>query len=112
MSTPLQLTPLLIVAVIVLSASNAFIEEYLTRFQVVAALVGRVRPMAIAIASGVLFGIPHFFGTPGGLVGILLAGFLGWLLAKSVLETRGIGWAVFIHFLQDVIIFSAILGLR
>jgi uncharacterized protein len=35
-----------------------------------------------------------------------LAGFLGWLLAKSIVETRGIFWAWFIHFLQDVIIFT------
>jgi hypothetical protein len=43
-------------------------------------------------------------------VGVVLAGFLGWFLAKSVLETRGIGLAWFIHFVLDVIIFVAILG--
>jgi len=32
---------------------------------------------------------------------------LGWLLAKSVIETNGIFWAWFIHFLQDIVIFSA-----
>jgi hypothetical protein len=35
---------------------------------------------------------------------------LGWLLAKSVLETRGLGWAWIVHFSQDVIIFVVILG--
>jgi hypothetical protein len=29
------------------------------------------------------------------------------LLAKSVVETNGIFWAWFIHFLQDIVIFSA-----
>jgi hypothetical protein len=36
-----------------------------------------------------------------------MAGLLGWLLAKSVLETNGIFWAWCIHFLQDIVIFSA-----
>ena len=42
-----------------------------------------------------------------GIVGALMAGLLGWLLAKSVLETSGIFWAWLIHFLQDVVIYSA-----
>jgi hypothetical protein len=52
------------------------------------------------------FGILHFYGVPYGYVGVFLAGFLGWLLAKSMLETRGLFWAWFIHFWQDVWIFS------
>lgn len=96
---------------ILLAASNAFVEEYITRFQVVVALAGSISPARIALISGLLFGIPHYLGNPGGIIGVLLATFLGWLLAKSIIETRGIGWAVFIHFLQDVIIFTAILGI-
>ena len=34
----------------------------------------------------------------------------GWFLAKAVLETGGLGWAWFVHFVQDVIILIAILG--
>jgi len=30
-------------------------------------------------------------------------------LAKSILETKGIFWAWLIHFLQDIIIFTALL---
>jgi hypothetical protein len=52
------------------------------------------------------FGIAHFYGVPYGVVGVLLAGFLGWILAKSMQETRGLFWAWFIHFWQDVWIFS------
>jgi hypothetical protein len=54
----------------------------------------------------VYFGIMHFYGVPYGVVGVLLAGFLGWILAKSMQETRGLFWAWFIHFWQDVWIFS------
>lgn len=38
----------------------------------------------------------------------LLAGVLGYVLAKSVLETQGFFWAWIIHFFQDVVIFSSV----
>jgi len=37
---------------------------------------------------------------------VALAWFLGWILAKSMLETRGLAWACFTHFMQDVAIFG------
>jgi hypothetical protein len=48
------------------------------------------------VISALLFGIPHYVGTPGQLIGVLVASFLGWFLAKSVLETQawaGPGWS-------------------
>jgi hypothetical protein len=57
------------------------------------------------------FGIGHFYGIPYGVIGVLMAGFLGWWLGKSMLETRGLWWAWFIHFVQDVWIFAfAVVG--
>lgn len=94
--------------ILLFSAMNAFTEEAITRFSLVAALYGRVPPAAIYVASALLFGLPHYFGVPGGVIGSLMAGFLGWLLAKSVVETGGGFWAWFIHFLQDVIIFTGL----
>jgi membrane protease YdiL (CAAX protease family) len=95
---------------VLLSVSNAFVEESLTRFGVVVSLYGRVPNKVIFWTAALIFGIPHYFGVPGGPVGALMAGFLGWLLAKSLVETRGIFWAWFIHFLQDVVILSALLA--
>ena len=46
------------------------------------------------------------YGIPYGVVGVAMAFALGWLLARSMVETRGLFWAWFIHFCQDVIIFS------
>ncbi len=93
--------------ILIFSATNAWSEEMFTRFTVVAGLSGRLKPRTIFWISAGIFGIPHYFGTPGGPVGVLMAGFLGWLLAKAVYETRGMFWAWFIHFVQDVVIFSA-----
>ncbi len=89
------------------STTNAWSEEVFTRFTVVAGLDGEVRPTTKYWISAAIFGIPHYLGTPGGPIGLLMAGFMGWLLAKSVHETRGLFWAWFLHFIQDVIIFTA-----
>jgi membrane protease YdiL (CAAX protease family) len=94
--------------ILILSAMNAFTEEAITRLSVVTALDGILSRPVIYIASALIFGIPHYFGVPGGILGSLMAGFLGWLLAKSIAETEGIFWAWFIHFLQDVIIFTGL----
>ncbi len=94
---------------ILLAISNAFVEEAMARFGIIVGTHGILRPSTIYIISALVFGIPHFFGTPGGVIGVLMAGFLGWLLAKAAVETRGMLWAWFIHFLQDVVIFFGIL---
>ena len=99
----------LLPVILLLALSNAVVEEAIFRFGLVATLAGLVEPWKIALLSGAIFGGIHFFGVPGGPAGVVLAGFLGWLLAKSMLETRGVGWALAIHFLQDVVIFAAIL---
>lgn len=93
---------------LLLSITNAFVEETITRFGVVAPLIDRIGPRPTYLASGALFGAAHYAGVPGGWPGVLVAGFLGWLLAKSVGETGGLGWAWFLHLLQDLVIFTAV----
>jgi hypothetical protein len=34
-----------------------------------------------------------------------MTGFLGWLMAKSLIETKGLGWAWFIHAVADIPVF-------
>ncbi|WP_417611919.1 CPBP family intramembrane glutamic endopeptidase [Owenweeksia hongkongensis] len=93
-----------------LALINSFVEETVTRLGIIVSLKDKISDKYIAIISGSLFGIVHYWGTPGGFGGVLLAGFLGWLLAKSILETKGIFWAWLIHFCQDIIIISALLS--
>ncbi|HNV49684.1 MAG TPA: CPBP family intramembrane metalloprotease [Bacteroidales bacterium] len=92
---------------IVFSLSNSFVEESITRLGVVVLLKGKLKERTIPLISALIFGIVHYWGNPGGIAGVIVAGFLGWFLAKSILETKGIFWAWLIHFVQDVIIFSA-----
>jgi membrane protease YdiL (CAAX protease family) len=97
----------LIPLVLLFSVTNAWSEEIFSRFVIVVGLNGKIEPFTICWISAIIFGIPHFFGTPNGIFGVIMSGLLGWLLAKSVIDTKGIGWALFIHFLQDVVIFGA-----
>lgn len=94
---------------IVFALSNSFVEESITRLGVVVVLKDVLKDRIIPLVSALIFGTVHYWGNPGGLLGVIVAGFLGWLLTKSILETKGIFWAWLIHFLQDVIIFSALL---
>lgn len=93
--------------VLLFSLTNSFSEEVVYRLGVIVPLVGTVDTAYILLFSAAAFGLPHLRGMPNGIVGALMAGLLGWLLAKSVVETNGIFWAWSIHFLQDVVIFSA-----
>ena len=94
--------------ILVFAIANSFVEEVITRFAVVSALDGLVSSQLIYLTSAAIFGSAHYFGTPGGIAGVVLAGFLGWLLAKSIYETHGIFWAWLIHCLQDIIIFTGL----
>ena len=64
----------------------------------------------VALVAAVVFGIPHWFGTPGQIPGLLLAGFMGWFLTLSVLQTGGLGWAWTIHLVQDVVIITLLMA--
>lgn len=92
--------------ILVFALSNAFVEEMITRFAVVSSLDGLLQPTVVYLISAAIFGLVHYFGTPGGIPGVLMAGFLGWFAAKSIGETDGFFWAWLIHFLQDVVIFT------
>lgn len=89
---------------------NAGVEEVIFRVAVGQGLFGAMAPAVIAVSSGLLFGVPHWFGNPGRLPGSLMAGFLGWLMATSMLATGGIAWAWGIHALQDVVILAILLA--
>lgn len=92
-----------------LAASNSLVEELIFRHTVVTFFDAHAWRRHAPIVSGLLFGAAHFSGVPGGFAGVLMAGFLGWLLAKSMQETGGLFWAWAIHFVLDVIIFTALL---
>jgi membrane protease YdiL (CAAX protease family) len=97
-----------IVWIILFSLTNSFGEEMIYRIGLVSPLQGFVSPTTIFLLSALVFGLAHINGTPGGIIGIALAGILGFILAKSVFESHGFFWAWCIHFLQDVVIIASL----
>jgi hypothetical protein len=91
------------------AAFNSFAEEFLYR----AALIPHVLPVFGKVATLALvpgwFALAHWFGMPNGLTGVLLAGVGGWFVTRSMIETRGIAWAWFLHFLADFTVYLVVL---
>ncbi|MGY1722197.1 CPBP family intramembrane glutamic endopeptidase [Blastococcus sp. SYSU DS0533] len=94
--------------VALLAATNTVNEEFGYRNVPLAVLPSVVGTRGALAGTGLLFGLAHYHGNPPGASGVVLAGFLGVLLAKSMVETGGSRWAWIIHWLQDVVIFSAL----
>ena len=94
--------------IIIFAAVNSFYEELGYRAALISVLEDKIGSKHSLYLSSIFFGIGHFYGVPYGIVGVVMASFLGYILGKSMLETRGFFWAFFIHMLQDIIIFSFI----
>lgn len=105
LSTIESALPLIPVAIII-AAINAFNEEFTLRAAPLSQLQNSVGKQQGLMVTTLFFGLGHFYGVPSGILGVLLASFLGWFLGKSMLETKGFTWAWFIHFLPDVFIFT------
>jgi hypothetical protein len=104
-SVLLKVLPIL-PSILFYAALNAFNEEITFRAPMLATLefVGGSR-QALWM-SAYFFGIAHYFGTPGGILGGLLSIFMGWILGKGMVETRGLFWSWWIHWLSDIVIFT------
>jgi hypothetical protein len=94
--------------VLLISLTNSFGEEMIYRFAINGNLINNTPKITVIVISAVLFGLPHYMGFPSGIIGIIMAGFLGYILSKITYETQGIVIAWTIHFIQDIIIFTAL----
>lgn len=90
------------------AALNAFNEEMIYRAPMLATLESVGGSKQALWMSAYFFGIAHYFGTPGGIVGGILSIFMGWILGKGMVETRGLFWTWWIHFLSDIAIYAFI----
>ena len=95
--------------ILLFSLTNSLTEELIFRFSIVGGLFNHYPKLTILILSAVLFGLPHYFGNPSGVIGILMSGVLGYILCKATLETKGLSIAWAIHCVQDIIIFTALM---
>jgi hypothetical protein len=93
-------------AAVAFGAFNAAQEEFRFRAGFLATLVPAVGAPQAVLMTSALFAFGHWFGHPSGPVGVGMTFLAGFVLAKSMLDTRGSGWAWFMHAVQDVLIFS------
>jgi membrane protease YdiL (CAAX protease family) len=106
-STLLKALPLL-PACVLLAAVNAFTEEAYFRCSLLSTLhdvIGKTHTLLLTL---VFFGLSHWlYGSPPGLVGFSMVGFLAWIMGRSMLETKGLLSPWMIHFFPDVVVFMS-----
>ena len=98
LSTIESALPLIPIA-IVIAAVNAFNEEFTLRAAPLSELRNTVGKHQGLMITTLFFGIGHFYGVPSGILGVLLASFLGWFLGKSMLETKFTFYLMFLSLL-------------
>ena len=93
-------------------AVNAGFEEIAWRVGLAGRIVRGWAPTALqwVIVSG-CFGIAHLKGTPGGIVGMALAGLFGLAMCTLRALSRGsVAWCVGVHVVSDVTLLGGIYG--
>lgn len=94
--------------VIIFAVINSFSENIIYRISFLATLKDFLGNKQALYLTTFVFAMGHYYGAPYGVSGVLMAGFLGWFLSKSILETKGMFWSWTIHFLQDFLIMTFI----
>lgn len=104
--------PSLLPLIVLLAFVNSFSEGVVYRNSVLGPLKETIPKNYLIMVAAAFFGAAHYYGAPGGILGVIMSGVLGWYMCRSMYETRGFLAAWIIHFLQDVVILStiAILG--
>ncbi len=96
----------LVPSILFYAGLNAFSEEIMFRVPMLATLESIGGSRQALWLSAYFFGFAHYFGTPHGIMGAAASIFMGWILGKAMIETRGLLWSWWIHFLSDIAIFS------
>ncbi len=86
---------------------NAWWEETAFRAAPLSMLQRATGPGAGVLILALWFGIGHYFGgVPSGPMGLVASGAVAVLLGRAMIETRGLGWPLTLHFSIDLVIFT------
>jgi membrane protease YdiL (CAAX protease family) len=92
---------------IVMAGFNALNEELQFRSTLLSTLQPLIGKQQALYLMALYFGLAHYFGgSPSGLPGVLITATLGWVFGKAMLETEGLGWGWFLHWLQNIVIYG------
>lgn len=100
----------LAVPLLLMALANAFAEEFLFRGMMQGASINALGAAWGIWMVGLLFGLHHYnasFESLASLPAAVMLGVGSVLFAKSVIETRGLAWAVCAHAMINVGLFSA-----
>jgi len=93
-------------AALLFAAMNAIHEEVFLRAGPMSQLLTVIGARHTLLLATLFFGLGHYAGSvPDGVTGVVVASFLGYIMGKAMLETRGIVWPWIIHFAIDAGIF-------
>lgn len=96
--------------IMLLALVNSFCEGIVYRNAVMGPLREHLPKCSVVLLSALFFGIAHYQGIPGGLLGSVMSGALGWFMARSMYETEGLASAWLIHLAQDITIFASVVA--
>ena len=94
--------------ILLLALANSFCEGLIFRSAIMATLKDELPKNQLVLIAALFFGISHYYGAPGGPLGVIMSGLLGWYMCRSMYETKGFVSSWMIHAMQDVVIFSTI----
>jgi membrane protease YdiL (CAAX protease family) len=101
----LSMLPIALVA----AGLNAFAENVLYRAGPLAPLVPVVGSRHAIWMLAIWFGLGHFYGgIPSGVFAMLFVIPVGLVLAKAMVDTRGLTWSLVMHFAIDATIYVAL----
>lgn len=95
-------------AIALFAALNAFNENFTYRSGLLPVLLPVFGKQQALILAAAFFGLGHLNFVQLSPFNVLLSGFLGWVLGKSMVETRDFTWARLIQFPLDILSFAAI----
>ena len=87
---------------------NSFAEGMMFRNSVISPLETTAPKEFVILLAAAFFGSFHYYGAPGGILGVLMAGLLGWFMGRCYYETKGFLAPWIIHFFQDFVVFSTL----
>jgi hypothetical protein len=96
-------------AILLFAAVNAFNENFVYRAGLLPVLLPVFGKGSTLLLIAALFGLGHLDFAVMSVFGFLLTGMLGWIAAKSMVETRGFLWAWLIQFPLDIFAFTSLL---
>lgn len=100
--------PLLGVAALA-AALNSFWEEVAYRAAPLSQLAPVIGASPAVLLLAVWFGLGHFYGgIPSGAAGAVMAGAVGLLFGRAMIESRGLAWPWALHFTGDFVIYAVI----